>query len=85
MNAMTTPQQHTPEDEQAADVSSRFTQSRKTRRPNGLNFKMRELFNKGRLTTWEYNQYKVMVSVFAKAEGLYYDEMDEQLWEMDAS
>ena len=69
-----------PNDEKP-NVSSSFIQSEKTRRPNGLNFKMRELFNKEKLTTWEYNQYKAMVRVFAKTEGLYYDEIDEQLFE----
>jgi hypothetical protein len=72
-NGQPTLQQH--------NVSSSFIQSEKTRRPNGLNFKMRELFNKGKLTQWEYSQYKHFVRSYAKVEGLYYDEIDEQLFE----
>jgi hypothetical protein len=58
-----------------------FVQSEKTRRPNGLNYTMRRLFDANKLTTWEYNQYKSLVRTFSKSENLYYDEIDEQLFE----
>ena len=70
------------EDKEPTEIKGELIQSEKTRKPNSLNYKMRALFDNGKLTQWEYSQYKAFVRSFAKSEGLYYDETDEQFFEI---
>ena len=63
-----------------SDVSNSLYQDNSTRRPNGLLFKMRELFNNETLTTWEYGEFMRMVQSFAKENNYHFDKDKEQLY-----
>lgn len=51
-----------------------------TRKPNGLIFKMRELFDEEKLTIWEFQEFKRMVYSFSKENGLHFDQDKEMLY-----
>ena len=55
-------------------------QSSTLRNENGLIYKMRDLFNKEELTTWEYNTFIKLVIEYAKSNDLYFDEKKEILY-----
>ena len=63
-----------------SDVSNSLYQDNSTRRPNGLLFKMKKLFNDERLTTWEYGEFIKMVQSFAKENNFHFDKDTEQLY-----
>lgn len=49
-------------------------QDESTRRPNGLLYKMKLLFDKRELTTWEYHEFRKMIRSFCKEYNLHFDE-----------
>jgi hypothetical protein len=61
-------------------VSSSFYQDEFTRRPNGLLYKMRILFDKHELTTWEFQEFRKMVRSFCKEYDLHFDENKEMVY-----
>lgn len=63
-------------------VSGSFYQDEFTRRPNGLLYKMRLLFNKHELTTWEYHEFRKMVRSFCKEYDLHFDENKEMVYKI---
>jgi len=63
-----------------SDVSGSFYQDEFTRRPNGLLYKMRTLFNKHELTTWEFQEFRKMCMSFCKEYDLHFDENKELVY-----
>jgi hypothetical protein len=61
-------------------VSGSFYQDEFTRRPNGLLYKMRTLFNKHELTTWEFQEFRKMARSFCKEYDLHFDENKEMVY-----
>ncbi len=61
-------------------VSVSFYQDEFTRRPNGLLYKMRILFDKHELTTWEFREFIKMVRSFCKENDLHFDENKEMVY-----
>lgn len=59
---------------------SNLFQNEFTRRPNGLLYKMRLLFNNNELTTWEYHEFRKMVRSFCKEYELDFDEKKEMVY-----
>ena len=65
--------------------SNNLYQDDSTRHENGLLYKMRKLFNDGKLTTWEYVAFKRIVRSFAKENKYYFDEEKEMLYKQKTS
>lgn len=65
---------------QQTDVSGSFYQDEFTRRPNVLLYKMRVLFDKNELTTWEFHEFRKMVRSFCKEYDLHFDENKEMVY-----
>ncbi len=55
-------------------------QDESIRRPNGLLYTMRTLFNKHTLTTWEFQEFRKMIRSFCKENNLYFDEEKEMIY-----
>lgn len=50
------------------------------RKPNGLLYTMRNLFDNHKLTTWEFQEFMKIVRSFCKEYDLHFDEKTERLW-----
>lgn len=61
-------------------VSESFYQDEFTRKPNGLLYKMRTLYNNYELTTWEYHEFRKMVRSFCKEYNLHFDENKDMVY-----
>ena len=62
---------------------SNLFQNEFTRRPNGLLYKMRLLFNNNELTTWEFEEFRKMVRSFCKEYELHFDEKKQIVYKLE--
>ncbi len=51
-----------------------------TRRPNGLIYRMRELFDRRELTTWQFHEFRRMVRCFCDENEFAFDEKTEMIY-----
>lgn len=52
-------------------------------RSQGLMIKMRELYNRGILTIWEFQEFKKMCIKYAEDENFQFDYNAEEFWQTE--